>query len=305
MYSDGIVGHGHFGIEFLDIAQHRGCARFKVVTVDLTAQSAVVQLILISCDGASGTYASTKVNLGHNVCLAVHLGNLRGASLHAYPKVAVVGLGYSRNPLSHVNGLANGGLSLFQYEQLAACNSEHLSIGYGHGQLACPLGTFDEGFSACLAVKEVHAVVIADKDVFLIKHGDMCGPVQGREFFIESGFLDQGLAIGHHEHAVIIEPGSYGIGLSVLRDDVHLFVEDVDVLRHVAQLRTVHGTVGVVQYFAFLVNVDERSVFGGHVSFVEDEHTCRVGKSASFHADACDGQVYEAVFIGTLETQFT
>lgn len=177
VYGDGIVGHGHFGIEFLDIAQHRGCARFKVVTVDLTAQSAVVQLILISCDGASGTCASIKINLGHNVCLdaftglAVHLGNLRGASLHAYPKVAVVGLGYSRNLLSHVNGLANGGLSLFQYEQLAACDSKHLSIGYGHGQLACPFGAFDEGFDTCLAVKEVHAVVIADKDVFLIKHG--------------------------------------------------------------------------------------------------------------------------------------
>ena len=64
------------------------------------------------------------------------------------------------------------------------------------------------------------------------------------------------------------------------------------------------GAVGVVQYFAFLVNVDERSVFGGHVSFVEDEHACRVGKSASFHADTCDGQVYETVFIGALEAQF-
>ena len=55
VYSDGVVGHGHFRIEYLDITQHRGCARFKVVTVYLTAQPAVVQLVMIGCNGASGS----------------------------------------------------------------------------------------------------------------------------------------------------------------------------------------------------------------------------------------------------------
>ncbi len=115
-----------------------------------------------------------------------------------------------------------------------------------------------------------------------IRLGGLRGSGRGVDLGVEIHVAgDQTLhrvGVAHHIAAVAVERGSRAAGAAVLGDEIDAAVGHVHILQHVAYFVVVDLLVHPFVVAAVLVEIDDRTVFGGHVALHEHERTFGVGE---------------------------